>query len=141
MAATISLEFRQLLLQMFFQRDIAVSTDTLFVALTHTVPLANQSGFTLDEPEAGAYNRAAVELNSDNWALSGFGEVMNSADVDFPGFEPGEDWGYLMGWALLDSPSSGMTYAVGSLIQPTLATSDMPPVAMQPGGIVLALFD
>jgi hypothetical protein len=141
MAATISLELRERFLRCYFMPDTFMRDEQLFVAVTGKVPLANQSGLTIDEPAAGAYGRAAISLNSEWWALSGFGEVSTIADIDFPAPEDGEDWGYLQGWALLDAPDSGLTLAVGSLIQPMTFTADQPPLSIGPGGIVLGLFD
>ena len=141
MAGTISNTLRNKLLQAYFQPDVYTADETLFVALTGSVGTANAPGDTLDEPAVSVYARTAVDLTSDWWNLSGGGEMFNIADIDFPAPIPGEDWGYLAGWALLDAPDGGMTYAVGSLIVPILFTSDQPQLSLGPGGITVGLYD
>jgi hypothetical protein len=132
---------REQLLASYFQRDLLAETDQLFAALTRTVARVNQSGATLDEPAAVAYARVGIPLNSTNWAQDGFGGVYNTIEVDFPAPVAGEDWGYLGGWALLDSPDSGITLAADSLVNPLMYTSDMPPLAIPPQGIMLVCRD
>lgn len=141
MASAISIPFREMLLRAFFSPDTFTAPTQLYVALTNDVGLINQSGDTLDEPTAGAYNRAVIPLDSTNWTLSGFGEVYNSNDVDYPPPTPGEDWGYIGGWALLDSPDSGITLAVGSLVVPTFYTSDQLFMSFAGGAITIGLTD
>jgi hypothetical protein len=141
MAATISIELRERLLRSYFSRDIPPPDDILYVALTGAIGLANATGDSLDEPSAAAYARASVLLDADNWALTGFGEIQNTQDIVFPDPNTGEDWGYIGGWALVDAADSGVTLAVGSLILPTTFTSDMPSLAIQPGGITIGLYD
>jgi hypothetical protein len=141
MAATISIELRERLLRSYFRRDITLEDDTLYIALTGTTGLANMAGLNLDEPLAGAYARASVPLDGDNWGLTGFGEIQNLQDIVFPDPAPNEDWGYLGGWALLDQPDSGITLAVGSLVTPVDFTADLPAAALHPGAITIALLD
>ena len=141
MSATISQVFRNKLLQAYFQKDVFAYDERLYVALTGQVGQANADGSSLDEPEVSAYQRAAVPLTSDYWSLTGFGDMFNNSDVAFVGPDPGEDWGQLSGWALLDAPDGGMVQAVGSLVLPTFYTSDMPPIALPPAGITIRLTD
>lgn len=141
MASTISLAFRNRLLQAYFTPDAFVGDESLFVAVTRTVGLANDSGLNLTEPDASAYARSQVDLSSDWWALSGAGEMYNVADVDYGPPNVGEDWGYLTGWALLDAPDSGVVLAVGSLVQPLVFTSDLPYLSIRPQGISVGLYD
>lgn len=141
MTATISIQLRTKLLRAYFTPDSFTGDDQLFVAVCSEVPMANSSGYNLSEPLAGAYDRCSVPLTSDFWLLGENGQLSNLVDLDFPPPDEGEDWGYLGGWALLDAPTGGMCQAVGALISPTLFTSDMPFLSIQPGGIVIGLYD
>lgn len=137
----VSMFFRDALLRGFFQPDLSTGADALYAAVTASVARINQTGLTITEPEAAAYTRVAVPLDSLNWQLDGFGGVYNLNDVTFPDPFPGEDWGYLSGWALLDSPDSGVVYASGPLVVATNFTSDMPGISIPPQGIPVALHD
>lgn len=141
MQGGVSMFFREMLLRSFFQPDLASATDTLYAAVTAAVAKVNQSGLTILEPAAAAYSRVAIPLSSANWALDGFGGVYNINEITFPDPDPGDDWGYLAGWALLDSPDSGLVLASGAVRNPTLFTSDMPGVSLPPQGAVVALHD
>lgn len=141
MAGTISLAFRNRLLQAYFTPDAFVGDESLFVAVTRTVALANDSGLNLTEPDAAAYARPQIDLTSNWWALSGAGEMYNTTDIDFAPPDAGDDWGYLSGWALLDAPDSGVVLAVGSLIQPLVFTSDLPYLSISPQGVTVGLYD
>lgn len=141
MASGVSLFLRDGLLQSYFQRDLLAGTDQLFAALTGAVARVNSGGAFIDEPAASAYARVAIPLNSLNWQLNGFGAVYNVNQVDFPDPTPGEDWGYLGGWALLDAPDSGVVLACGPLVRPMTYTSDLPPMSLPPQGIMVQLYD
>lgn len=141
MASAVSIQFREMLLSSLFMADVFTAPAQLYVALTSNVALINQSGNTLREPIAGAYSRGAIDLDSLSWATTGFGDVANVVDIDFPPPTTGEDWGYLSGWALVSDATAGSTYAVGSLVLATQYTSDQPFLSIKPGGIVVGLTD
>jgi hypothetical protein len=124
-----------------FNPDLFAAPPFVYVALSVGVGLVNQSASTLDEPLAGAYERAAVPLDSANWTLSDYAEVFNAVDIDFPAPAPDEDWGYLGGWALVDAPDGGTTLAVGALVLPTYYTGDQPPLSLGPGAVMVGLID
>jgi hypothetical protein len=133
--------FREMLLRSFFQPDLAAPADTLYAAVTLAVAKINQSGLTILEPTVPAYARVGIPLDSADWQLDGFGGVYNVNEVVFADPDPGDDWGYLAGWALLDAPDTGMVLASGPLVTPTPFTSDMPGVSIPPQGITVALHD
>lgn len=137
----VSMFFRDALLRSYFQPDLSTGADALYAAVTSAVARINQTGLTLTEPTVAAYSRVAVPLDSADWALDSLGGVYNLNDVSFPDPDPGDDWGYLGGWALLDSPDSGVVYASGPLTNPTFFTSDMPGISLPPGGITVAFRD
>lgn len=137
----VSLALRNKLLQAYFTPDTYVADSTLYVAVTNAVGEVNAPGANLNEPAASAYARCAVPLSSDYWDLSGYGELFNIVDIDFPPPVAGEDWGYLGGWAVVDAPDGGMTQAVGALVLPMQFTSDLPLLSLPPHAITIGLYD
>lgn len=139
MSATASMYLRALFLQAVFTPDVHVPLDTLWVALTHHVPIANATGEQLDEPGDGnGYARIPYPLTSEYWASSGYSEMINTQPAIFA--EAAADWGLIAGWALVTDDSTGLTLAVGSLITPTPFTTGMQAV-VDPGMMVCGLYD
>lgn len=139
--ASLSIPMREMLLRSFFMADSYRPPQTLYVALTVDVGAINQAGSLLNEPDAGAYQRGAIPLDSDSWQLNGFGAISNIADVDFPAPASDEDWGYLGGWAVLDAPDNGVVLAVGALSPAVYYTADLPSLSLGPGQVTLGLVD
>lgn len=135
MSATISLYLRSELLRRFF---LAGEPQDCYLALCSVVPQANATGDQLLEPVAGGYARAVYETGTDRWAPSGYGEVYNTRRLVFD--EAVSDWGLIAGWALVDSPNSGLTLAVGSVLTPTFVVAGVTPVA-EVGSITAGLYD
>lgn len=141
MSATVSMRLRHLLVQQFFQPDIAPAPPAnLYVCLTYDVLAANAPGLMLNEPLLGSYARRVYPLDSAHWAASGFGEVLNIDAVTFPAATL--DWGLMAGWALSDTSGvgTGLVYASGSLVTPTYVEAGRT-IVVAPRGIALGLYD
>lgn len=136
-----SATLRVAMLRSYFNPDLYVSAPFVYVALSVGVGLVNQSAATLDEPVAGAYERAQLPLDSTSWTINDYAEAHNIVDIDFPAPVADEDWGYLGGWAVVDAPDGGTTLAVGALVLPLYYTADQPPLALGPGAVMVGLID
>lgn len=139
MSGSVSMYLRSRLLSAYFQPDIDYSDDELWVALTTVLAPSNAVGTQLVEPAAASYGRAAAPLSSGIWQLSGYSEVFNAVEIDFPTPADGDDWGLVRGWALVSSQTGGMALAVGAL-PPTYVAAGQP-VTIDPSGIIVGLND
>jgi hypothetical protein len=94
--------------------------DTMWVALTTSVPSQGATGSDLLEPTDPVYQRVAYGRGQDNWTFTGTGELINDKEIVFP--VPDVDWGVISGWALCTESTSGQTINVGALVTPKRVT-------------------
>jgi hypothetical protein len=112
---------RQAMLAALLVPDAVVLPDTLWVALTLSVPLVGHTGSDLLEPADPVYSRVAYGVGSAYWTFDGSSALYNAREVLFP--VPDEDWGFLRGWALCTEITGGQTIYVGDLVTPVTVTA------------------
>jgi len=135
-SAVVSLHMRHDLLRAW----LSVHTgETLYVALTRTVAVANATGAQLDEPVGAGYARAAYPIDAEHFELADTAELRSTAEVIFPAAEEG-GWGFCQGYALCTDSTSGMTWSVGRLTSPTPVPEGMV-IGIPAGAIAIGLED
>lgn len=137
MGATWTMRGRSLMLSAILTPDLFVPIDSLAVALTRSVPVANAAASQLIEPNTGGYARAEYQAAGAYWAPTGFGEYLNTQTLTFP--EITSSWGLISGWAIV-LPGSGECLAVGSVMDPFVGEIGMVPT-IAPGVLRLGNYD
>ena len=128
---------REKLLAGMLLPDVTTAMSGLAIALTAEVPPSNVDVSQLVEPAAAEYSRVTYGVGSAHWALSGFGEIYNTQEVDFATVVT--DWGWLSGWALIDTDADHVINA-GALLDPFTAVIGGTPF-LAPGTISMGLYD
>lgn len=111
---------RSVLLSSLFRPEAAPSLSTLWLALTMTVPVATDTGTSINEPTASSYARLPYGVGASYWSMPGPGQLINSRNVDWA--VPDDDWGQVIGWALCTESMSGMAVGYGPLQRPLTVT-------------------
>ena len=138
MPSTFTMYARRQLLRGMFTPDVVTALEEVQVALTRTIPPANATEEQLVEPEAASYVRQTYFVGSMFWAPTNFGELYNTATVQWEQIGA-EEWGFMRGWAVLD-PISGQCLNVGSIMRPFRGITGMEP-KLEPGTLMLGLYD
>ena len=138
MPSTFTMYARRQLLRGMFTPDVVTALEEVQVALTRTIPPANATEEQLVEPEAASYVRQTYFVGSMFWAPTNFGELYNTATVQWAQIGA-EEWGFMRGWAVLD-PISGQCLNVGSIMRPFRGITGMEP-KLEPGTLMLGLYD
>ncbi len=138
MPSTFTMYARRQLLRGMFTPDVVTALEEVQVALTRTIPPANATEEQLVEPEADSYARQTYFTGSLYWAPTNFGELYNTATVQWEQIGA-EEWGFMRGWAVLD-PISGQCLNVGSIMRPFRGITGMEP-KLEPGTLMLGLYD
>ena len=130
----------QELLKASANRDTYTPAYTAFqLALTLDFPPLNADVTQLNEPPTGVgYARVAVPYNTANWTPSGFREITQALDINFPtatGY-----WGNLYGWALMTTEATPNMVALGNLVTPLRVITGIQPM-IPAGSISLGLYD
>lgn len=81
----------------------------MYVALFTVLPSESSSG---TEPSGGNYSRVQIDNDKTTWTTSSSGIVTNAISVQFP--RASSTWGYVYGFGLFDSVSSGNLLAYGT---------------------------
>jgi hypothetical protein len=108
--------------------ELANMPETLWFALTVSVPPLEVNGSSLVEPftQTGTTNltnyvRAPYYVGSEYWELLGSTTLTNSQDVVWE--VPDTDWGTIVGWAICADESGGSVLASGELSSPRFIAS------------------
>lgn len=110
-----------IMLRSLFTPDVSAPPAVIQFAACFSPPVSNALGSQLDEPPQPpddvdvGYVRASVEMTSELWGTSDFGEIYNVEPLSMG--TPTSYWGPLYGWALIDSDSDECLI-VGELTDP-----------------------
>lgn len=83
---------------------------TVYLALFLTPPTADGGG---TEVSGAAYTRLALANDATTWSAAGSGSKFNLIAAIFPG--AGNDWGTVVGAALMTAPTGGSSITFGTL--------------------------
>lgn len=109
------------MLRSLFTPDVAASPSSVQFAACYSIPVNNAASFQLDEPpfppegEDVGYSRAGIDLTSEAWGVSDFGEIYNIGELELG--VPTVYWGALYGWAIVDEAAEECL-VVGELVDP-----------------------
>lgn len=120
---------KSLMINRVFRAEAAPSLDSLWVALTTSIPVVTDTGASIIEPAAASYSRSPYPLGAGYWTMNGAGQVANLQAISW--LTPGDDWGEVIGWALCTESSSGMAVGYGRLQRPmTILAGSRPRMAV-----------
>jgi hypothetical protein len=118
-----------------------VPLPSYWIALCNDVPEIGDDGSTIIEPDpTQGYVRVELVNEAANFALSGYGEMVNANDLVWPPLPDETDWGVLVAYGVLDTPNvaTGRLLLTGLLsppVQPDVGIS----VRVQAGLLAFAV--
>lgn len=87
-----------------------LTSGDLYLALTTSATVDTDTGSTIDEPTGASYSR--VLLSSANWSAASAGECTYDTAIVY---NPTEDWGSILGYAICQDSTAGEIVAYGAL--------------------------